>query len=1296
MTTWPDLLPEILNQIAGKFQFYEDFINFLSVCSSWRSASTNKEPIHHHLHLPSKFPMLMLSDSKDHDDDEDRRFLLSNGTIRNLRLPEAHGQRCVSSHGWLITTGGSEFYASLIHPLSGTQIDLPELYMFEEFYFDQDEWIYYGQSMRKAVLTSSNPNSFCVVIVWGKTLGFCRPGFDVSWTRITGDWEGDLFDITYHTMRKRLYVVTGMGSVYECDIFDGNSGSLALNRVSTFPLKEFGLPSFQWAYVVEWDRESLLIVTRERNYYKKRDYEYGRYGPYRTKKFECFLLGLEDEKWSKATSLGDKSVFLGFNSSFVVNAGGGVKGDCIYFTDDLYEPYRGLPAGGGVDAGVYRMCDSGIESIFESRESLDFRGSPPLWFLSIASSQDVTMKVLLYQDPWKFTSHGTLQDWTGQNRTGLDSTGQDKREGRDWTGLDGTGHDWTEQMSVLCLVSVVADGNTSDGGGGWWWSVVVEYVKMVGSGGGSCVDYENFGGAVRAWIQVELKDADLNFRNRQLSIYNPATEKLKEKVEEFFGCEYELFIEFTSLIRFVGSVLDLHIQHSGFGSKYHQSDSWSKGASIGWHSDDNRPYLKQRDYAAVCYLNSHGVDFGGGLFHFQDGEPKTFIPMAGDVLIYTADSRNVHSVEEVSSISYVQLMKKLQITNGERLTLTLWFSRDKSHDEDSKLISFLTKCPFNCSDPVQTTTYHCQPHRTCIGYKPYPTDAKKHSSSDFSDILLEPLHVVRGNELLDKDFANLSHLLQVVKFYHWKASELQRSEFKREPIKVVPISTSQLEDVCHLKAEFLKDEHLADTIFRCREDVEHDWVSFRGTVDIWEAYTNSLLNKISVHIYPSIPIIELQLQPTTNQTPMTTWPDLLPEILNQIAGKFQFYEDFINFLSVCSSWRSASTNKEPIHHHLHLPSKFPMLMLSDSKDHDDDEDRRFLLSNGTIRNLRLPEAHGQRCVSSHGWLITTGGSEFCASLIHPLSGAQIDLPELYMFEEFYFDQDEWIYYGQSMRKAVLTSSNPNSFRVVIVWGKTLGFCRPGFDVSWTRITGDWEGDLFDITYHTMRKRLYVVTGMGSVYECDIFDGNSGSLALNRVSTFPLKEFGLPSFQWAPLSEPSTGWISWIPGKVNVHLWRVSINRLPTLDNLSERGVRLQSVDCPLCHTTKENLEHLFVRRSSTKLVSASLSRWVDWWPLDVASIQGLWLKVLSTASDSHSKQVRKVLVAAFLWSMWLYRNGKVFNGKIKSEKDITGEIQYWAFVWIRSRFKYGNQLNWESWVCNPKNAFRACIHLASR
>ncbi|XLT04917.1 hypothetical protein HN51_043666, partial [Arachis hypogaea] len=105
--------------------------------------------------------------------------------------------------------------------------------------------------------------------------------------------------------------------------------------------------------------------------------------------------------------------------------------------------------------------------------------------------------------------------------------------------------------------------------------------------------------------------------------------------EEFFNCQYELFVEFTALIR------------------------WSRGASIGWHSDDNRPYLKQRHFAVVCYLNNYGKDFNGGLFRFQDGQPMSIMPMAGDVLIYTADQHNIHSVDEVYSIVLLSCMSLL-------------------------------------------------------------------------------------------------------------------------------------------------------------------------------------------------------------------------------------------------------------------------------------------------------------------------------------------------------------------------------------------------------------------------------------------------------------------------------------------------------------------------------------------------------------------------------------------------------------------------------------------------------------
>lgn len=78
---------------------------------------------------------------------------------------------------------------------------------------------------------------------------------------------------------------------------------------------------------------------------------------------------------------------------------------------------------------------------------------------------------------------------------------------------------------------------------------------------------------------------------------------------------------------------------------------------------------------AVCYLNTYEQDFHGGLFHFQDGEPATVVPTMGTVLIYSANKENVHCVNEV--------------TDGERITLALWFTRNSTHDEDKKLLDQL-------------------------------------------------------------------------------------------------------------------------------------------------------------------------------------------------------------------------------------------------------------------------------------------------------------------------------------------------------------------------------------------------------------------------------------------------------------------------------------------------------------------------------------------------------------------------------------------------------------------------------
>ncbi|KAG9457317.1 hypothetical protein H6P81_001825 [Aristolochia fimbriata] len=309
----------------------------------------------------------------------------------------------------------------------------------------------------------------------------------------------------------------------------------------------------------------------------------------------------------------------------------------------------------------------------------------------------------------------------------------------------------------------------------------------------------------------------------------PIRERLKEKVEEFFGCEYELFIEFTGLI------------------------SWCSGASIGWHSDDNRPYLKQRHFAAVCYLNSHGRDYKGGLFHFQDAEPATVVPVAGDVLIYTADDRNIHSVDE--------------IIEGERLTLTMWFTRDRAHDEDAKLLNMLLQSRdlkdkdgkpdsfLPCPGP--TNMYWFSPNTSesgfdirwarayVLGYDMYCSGSQIINSAldppiDASELHNRFIRLARGREIFEEEFINSLHALQVLQCFYWKASYLHKS-ISKDTYPNATLMVQLKKNTKDLESMISGNCELAHKIFgMVSQRPALNQVHFSAAVSMWEDYVKAL------------------------------------------------------------------------------------------------------------------------------------------------------------------------------------------------------------------------------------------------------------------------------------------------------------------------------------------------------------------------------------------------------------------------------------------------------------------------
>ncbi|CAE7392237.1 P3h1 [Symbiodinium sp. CCMP2456] len=102
---------------------------------------------------------------------------------------------------------------------------------------------------------------------------------------------------------------------------------------------------------------------------------------------------------------------------------------------------------------------------------------------------------------------------------------------------------------------------------------------------------------------------------------------------------------------------------------------WFPGSSLPVHTDDCKEYLSKRHVSVVIWLSSRGVDFEGGDFFFEvegaSGESQEVVsPRAGNAALFRASER--HGLRTV--------------LRGARLALNIWFTRDPSAAEDSRLL----------------------------------------------------------------------------------------------------------------------------------------------------------------------------------------------------------------------------------------------------------------------------------------------------------------------------------------------------------------------------------------------------------------------------------------------------------------------------------------------------------------------------------------------------------------------------------------------------------------------------------
>nr|GEZ27482.1 RNA-directed DNA polymerase, eukaryota [Tanacetum cinerariifolium] len=79
----------------------------------------------------------------------------------------------------------------------------------------------------------------------------------------------------------------------------------------------------------------------------------------------------------------------------------------------------------------------------------------------------------------------------------------------------------------------------------------------------------------------------------------------------------------------------------------------------------------------------------------------------------------------------------------------------------------------------------------------------------------------------------------------------------------------------------------------------------------------------------------------------------------------------------------------------------------------------------------------------------------------------------------------------------------------------------------------------------------------------------------------------------PEVDSKTRWIKCVPIKVNVHTWKVKTDSLPTMFNVSRRGIHIDSIMCAICDKGVETSSHLFFSCCMARQTVRMITRWWD-------------------------------------------------------------------------------------------------------
>ncbi|XP_022020173.1 uncharacterized protein LOC110920261 [Helianthus annuus] len=160
------------------------------------------------------------------------------------------------------------------------------------------------------------------------------------------------------------------------------------------------------------------------------------------------------------------------------------------------------------------------------------------------------------------------------------------------------------------------------------------------------------------------------------------------------------------------------------------------------------------------------------------------------------------------------------------------------------------------------------------------------------------------------------------------------------------------------------------------------------------------------------------------------------------------------------------------------------------------------------------------------------------------------------------------------------------------------------------------------------------------------------------------------------------WEKWLPVKVNMFIWQMELDRIPTRPALVKRRINIPDTSCPFCAAEDETTLHLMVNCGFVFGVWSKVWSWCKIYGRHANSIVDL---LQQDYASSRSKVERRILRGVMLitcWEIWNERNKKVFQEETPRVLNIVARVKALSFIWFKHRARFKN-IEWIDWTKYP-------------